>query len=390
MMRKGGSALVYGLNYPARCVAAQTHTERARFLVGTQSLTEQNQIHLIEVNEYASELRRVHMFSHPSEMWSISTSPFEANAFFTVFSNGAEMKASLWRINEDINRLQEVFQLPIPSPASIQKVVWNPSAEHSAISIDYSSIRLWDLNGPREVSSFHLPKDSARFTSGAWNPNLPDQFLAASGESITFYDVRSKKETASIKTAHYQLVRDVDINSNQPYYFVSGGDDCKVKFWDSRNTSQPLKTLAQHSHWVAQVKYNQYRDALLISSSTDWMVNLWNIPSLAFRDPTKSKSKSKSPSETPQEGSLAHSQQLLLRAQSAAIREGGKKDLHQDHLIRGYQDHEDSVYSICWSWADGENPWLFASASYDGRVIINKVPQHEIDAVTTDLENIEV
>lgn len=28
------------------------------------------------------------MFSHPQEMWSISTSPFEANAFFTVYSNG--------------------------------------------------------------------------------------------------------------------------------------------------------------------------------------------------------------------------------------------------------------------------------------------------------------
>ncbi|MFY7927897.1 MAG: WD40 repeat domain-containing protein [Oligoflexus sp.] len=205
---------------------------------------------------------------------------------------------------------------------------------------------------------------------------------------LTASNFASCRETSSIKTAHYQLVRDIDINGNQPYYFVSGGDDCKVKFWDSRNTSQPLKTLAQHSHWVAQVKYNQYRDALLITSSTDWMVNLWNIPSLAFRDPTKGKSKSKQ--DTPQEGSLAHSQQLLLRSQSTSIRDGGKKDLHQDHLIRGYQDHEDSVYSICWSWADGENPWLFASASYDGRVIINKVPQHEIEAVTTDLENIEV
>lgn len=200
------------------------------------------------------------------------------------------------------------------------------------------------------------------------------------------------RETASIKTAHYQLVRDIDINGNQPYYFVSGGDDCKVKFWDSRNTAQPLKTLAQHSHWVAQVKYNQYRDAMVISSSTDWMVNLWNVSSLAFRDPTKgTKQKTSSSVESPREGTLAHSQQLLARQQSAALKDAGKnKDFAQDHLVRAFQDHEDSVYSICWSWADGENPWLFASASYDGRVIVNKVPQHEIDAVTTDLEHVEL
>lgn len=180
-----------------------------------------------------------------------------------------------------------------------------------------------------------------------------------------------------IKTAHYQLVRDIDVNGNQPYYFASGGDDCKVKFWDSRKLEAPLKTLAQHSHWVTQVKYNQYRDAIVATASTDWMVNLWNISSLAFKDPTKTKKAAAA------EGSLAQSQQLLSKS------ELGRRDIAQDHLIRTYQDHEDSVYSICWAWADGENPWLFASTSYDGRVIVNKVPSHEIDAVTTDLENIE-
>jgi len=49
----------------------------------------------------------------------------------------------------------------------------------------------------------------------------------------------------------------------------------------------------------------------------------------------------------------------------------------EDKLIKTYDDHEDSVYSICWSNPD-LNPWAFASLSYDGRVVINKVPDQEV------------
>lgn len=37
-----------------------------------------------------------------------------------------------------------------------------------------------------------------------------------------------------------------------------------------------------------------------------------------------------------------------------------------------YEEHEDSVYAAEWSSAD---PWLFASLSYDGRLVINRVPR---------------
>ncbi len=36
-----------------------------------------------------------------------------------------------------------------------------------------------------------------------------------------------------------------------------------------------------------------------------------------------------------------------------------------------FEEHEDSVYAVEWSGAD---PWLFASLSHDGRLVINTVP----------------
>lgn len=52
-----------------------------------------------------------------------------------------------------------------------------------------------------------------------------------------------------IENAHGQLVRDLDFNPNKQYYLASCGDDCKVKFWDTRNVTEPVKTLEEHSHW---------------------------------------------------------------------------------------------------------------------------------------------
>lgn len=44
----------------------------------------------------------------------------------------------------------------------------------------------------------------------------------------------------------------------------------------------------------------------------------------------------------------------------------------QDSVIATYEEHEDSVYAVEWAAAD---PWLFASLSYDGRLVVNRVPR---------------
>ena len=45
----------------------------------------------------------------------------------------------------------------------------------------------------------------------------------------------------------------------------------------------------------------------------------------------------------------------------------------EDMKIKTFDDHEDSVYCVEWSATD---PWVFASLSYDGRLVINHVPRN--------------
>lgn len=47
----------------------------------------------------------------------------------------------------------------------------------------------------------------------------------------------------------------------------------------------------------------------------------------------------------------------------------------RDHLIKTFEEHEDSVYSVAWSTSG----WSFASLSYDGRVVVNGVPREYSD-----------
>lgn len=51
-----------------------------------------------------------------------------------------------------------------------------------------------------------------------------------------------------------------------------------------------------------------------------------------------------------------------------------------DEVIRTFEEHEDSVYSAVWSTADA---WVFASLSYDGRLVINHVPTKEKFTILT-------
>ena len=50
------------------------------------------------------------------------------------------------------------------------------------------------------------------------------------------------------------------------------------------------------------------------------------------------------------------------------------KDALGDAVIKEFEEHEDSVYAVEWS---GVDPWVFASLSYDGRLVINHVPSKE-------------
>ena len=46
----------------------------------------------------------------------------------------------------------------------------------------------------------------------------------------------------------------------------------------------------------------------------------------------------------------------------------------EEGVLAKYEEHEDAVYVVEWSSYD---PWTFASLSYDGRLVVSRVPKSQ-------------
>lgn len=115
---------------------------------------------------------------------------------------------------------------------------------------------------------------------GAWNPHS-DSISIGLSKNIHEYDLRSNKKQVEISDAHELGVRCLDYNQSKPHVLVSGGDDCMIRIWDTRNTKTCLQELSDHSHWVWDICFNKFHDQLLLSSSSDCQVNLQSVVSVS-------------------------------------------------------------------------------------------------------------
>ncbi|VDP05129.1 unnamed protein product [Soboliphyme baturini] len=218
---------------------------------------------------------------------------------------------------------------------------------------------------------------SYKVICGKWNPHHNcNSFVTVIGGTVSGTDIRSNKleilklfsflsrTTFSIQ-AHPNYVRDIDLNPNRNYYLATAGDDCRILFWDTRVVKQPMKSVLSHSHWVWSIRYNPIHDQLFISSGSDARVVLHCIVSISSEALEMADA-----SEEPD----CPSNQFSLYDLINLSPNRSNRDIFRltDGVIRRYEDHEESVYCCEWSSVD---PWVFASLSYDGRVIINTVPR---------------
>uniref|UniRef100_A0A9J8D9R8 EARP complex and GARP complex interacting protein 1 n=1 Tax=Cyprinus carpio carpio TaxID=630221 RepID=A0A9J8D9R8_CYPCA len=409
MKMEDDAPVIYGLEFQARALTAQTaETDAIRFLVGTQSLKFDNQIHIIDFDDENNMINKSVLLHDAGEIWHISGSPADKAVLTTCYSKTSESRvltcAAVWRMppewesgnhespddsSNNPQTLELLCHLDNTAHGSVACVLWEPMGDGKRlISLAENHVLLWDLqesSTKAKISSTATleGKGQLKFTTGKWSPHHNSTQLATANDTaIRGWDLRSMSQIYCIENAHGQLVRDLDFNPNKQYYLASCGDDCKVKFWDVRHINEPVKCLEEHSHWldkeihsnthhhctrslkmctyttgqilVWSVRYNHSHDQLLLTGSSDSRVILSNMVSISS-EPF---------------GHLVDDDDLSDNEESQQ-EDKGKEPL-QDSIIATYEEHEDSVYAVEWSVAD---PWLFASLSYDGRLVINRVPR---------------
>uniref|UniRef100_A0A914VC64 Protein TSSC1 n=1 Tax=Plectus sambesii TaxID=2011161 RepID=A0A914VC64_9BILA len=359
------ASVIYGLDHQARSMCGiVAEQDRAQFLVGTQTLKFENQVCLLDLDEDRNQISKNSFAHKEGEIWQLSSCPSDASQVATCYSqlDGCKIRpqCAVWSMNvrepsDTTNQsLVPVARLPVPEGSShVSCFHWQPISDGNnpsrAMALCDGKVIVVDANFQgsqmQVVSQTQIEsKAPMRLNNGKWNPHNNCNVIAAAVESsVQAWDIRSMSSAFTIENAHVPVVRDLDFNPNRQYLIATCGDDCKMRFWDTRKTDKSLMTVAQHSHWVWSVRFNPIHDQLLLSCSSDARLLLLSAASLS--------------SEPNNDSDLDDSRETERMA---------------DGVVRTYEEHEESVY--CCDWAPND-PWIFASLSYDGRLIIGRVPR---------------
>eukprot|EP01064_Diplonema_japonicum_P021484 TRINITY_DN31052_c0_g1_i1.p1 TRINITY_DN31052_c0_g1~~TRINITY_DN31052_c0_g1_i1.p1 ORF type:complete len:365 (+),score=79.09 TRINITY_DN31052_c0_g1_i1:63-1097(+) len=326
---------VYGVDAKCRALAAAVDPSQHLFLVGTLTLKGVNQIYLLEYKEDSAFCGCLARWSHPQEIWQIACCPSSAqkDLFFTLHTTTdfKSKAATLWTKEQGTSAgLEKIMTLPEP----LDCVTWEPQGYNlnTVVGVSGDSVKTMKLDAEGAVeTSIPTPSQPTRV---AWDPHHSDVTAVACGGEIVKADLRTK-EVESLVTSAHPTVLDIEYNPNKQYHVATSGDDGAVKFWDVRRASESLRVIQAHDHWSTCVKHNPFHEQLILTASTDRdaTVKLWNLPTLASHTAPKHPT---------------------------------------DNLLRPISDFDDSVYSVTWSAA---SPWLFASVSYNGKVMVHQVPR---------------
>ncbi|KAL4144220.1 hypothetical protein PRNP1_013359 [Phytophthora ramorum] len=363
----GGCSLSFGAK--VRTLApVLAEKERAQFFVGSSTLNQPNQVHMVEVRDDASDAITRQVLVHPGEVRSLAPSPTDRQLLVTVGKQrGQAADASLWRVPdvveedaEDSAAPQELTQLaafPVQK-LPVTEVAWDATADTPTLASAHETLlRTWQMTADVEAQDkLELDVSMLGGTTKrgvcalAWDPHHASQLTFALGGSVRTWDLRAKQDSVSVEDAHPSATLSLDLNPNKPYALATGGDDGKLKFWDLRYARKPVLALGAHSHWVWSTCYHPQHDQLVLTGGSDATLALWRVSSI-----------SSSPLVELDERDL-----MDETAGGAAV---------ADTLIRRVEEHEDAVYAA--RWAAGGDAWMFASVSYDGRLAINHVPSTE-------------
>lgn len=370
------NSIIYGLELQARALTPQYgESNDVCFFIATNSLKPTNQLHLLQYDEEQGTIKSK-IFEHAlGEVWKLNSCPHDAKLLASVYNvqKGAQVLSQAALLTLPADDLTASTNEPIKSEYipwaqvevldtanlgdRVKTIEFHPSQEQTIACVAGNKLAIIQraeasTRVVAEVSSSTSSgaKNLSTFTTGKWSHHHQGhQLLALHDTSVKAYDIRDTQHCAwSIDDAHGQLVRDLDCNPNKQCHLVTGGDDGCLKVWDCRMVKSPVFERSDHSHWVWSVRFNTFHDQLILSSSSDCKVLLTCAGSVSSE--ALSADNSEGITTVPQE----------------------RHKVLSDGLLQTFDQHEDSVYCAEWSNVD---PWIFASLSYDGRVIISKVPK---------------
>ena len=300
-------------------------------------------------------------FSFAESFMRIEISPSRPDVIVAVNSLDSTTSVSMFSLEN--HELAKILHLN-GSFAHVNSLRWDSS--DSLLVADGKGVHVFGTDGTAIASQIIDNCSAACFLGD------PSQVIGSSNRSLKLWDIRSGTSN-SIHMSNISSISSLDVNPNRAHTIATGCKDGRVLIWDLRRCSpngEPVQVFDAHNHHVNNVKFNPLRDELILSSSADCSLKVWCCESASsgFMDRVPPLIENQRPPLSPLTNPVVPYRGLSFPDQRTQI-----LTYRDDRLISQIDRHSDTVNDICWSHA---SPWIFASVSKDGLVMINSVPKY--------------
>uniref|UniRef100_A0A8C9MC77 EARP complex and GARP complex interacting protein 1 n=1 Tax=Panthera tigris altaica TaxID=74533 RepID=A0A8C9MC77_PANTA len=265
--------VIYGLEFQARALTPQTaETDAIRFLVGTQSLKYDNQIHIIDFDDENNIINKNVLLHQVGEIWHISASPADKGVLATCYNKPSDSKvltcAAVWRMPKELEPGSHESPDDSSSPAHTLELLCHlDDTAHGSVLCEkrftllfFSSSLGTPPNSQLAGSASLEGKGQLKFTSGRWSPHHTcTQVATANDTTIRGWDTRSMRSVTGELASHglYLTRRD--------------------PFREGPSAARPVSLPRR----VWSVRYNHSHDQLVLTGSSDSRVILSNMVSIS-------------------------------------------------------------------------------------------------------------
>lgn len=332
------TSTAYGLELQSRAICPLYHPSNTpqdchRFLVGTCSYSVENKIHLLEYHDETKTLECTSVWSHKEELLGMWCSPSISERSLLATASSSTLRV-LQMSDSLMGGPKEVCNVK----QQVNQVLWDLEGLQNEIRVVRGNkLVTVTLEGGKmgpETASYTASCD--QIERAALDPHHVFLCMLACGtDGVQLVDYRQKRvipvdETRSLHG--FSGVSGVDFSPSKPNEILTYGTDGLVLVHDLRMAAKsysiaPLDRFKVHEHSVQRASFNPFHDELVLTSSADQTVKLWE-----------------------------------LNKNGSSV------------CIKQLSDFGDTVIDTCWS---SNGPWVFAALSFNGKVLVDNVPSEK-------------
>lgn len=215
----------------------------------------------------------LHVFrEHTKEIYSVNWSKISAGNFLT---SSWDASVKLFDVNSPSSLATYHGHKDLVFGAGFSPFNKNTFA---SVSCD-GTLKLWDTACSRAIMTVK-DVDQAEMLSVDWSSGDANLLVAGTSEGVVRgYDIRKMTRAVFELDGCESAVRRVQFSHHSPYRLAASSFDHSTRVWNASEGTEPTQSLFNHSEFTYGLDWSPFNRNLLVDCGWDSLVNVFSIKS---------------------------------------------------------------------------------------------------------------